>query len=268
MIRAERIRHIAHKFRTLECASESRLDPSNWWIMRLDGCGFKGLTRTLEKPFDPRFTRAMISLSESLLERTSAHLSFTQSDEVTLAVCNRDSVNGTQLWAGRVQKLCSIIASFAAVKMAKALEQEGVQGKEPFFDCRVVAVAGASEVAEAFWWRHAGDCRRNAVNMIGFSHFDHSELSGLSLEVVVEKLKVERGVEIGAWGDAPLLGTWSKKKEVAHQGFNPRTGESVMTVRRRVESRTGLNFITPEDLLPLVESDMWADEVRQSAIQG
>jgi len=63
------------------------------------------------------------------------------------------------IFDGRVQKMCSVLASMAAVKFHSVLGGD----KLPSFDCRVWQVPSQVEAANVFLWR-AMDARKNSVS--------------------------------------------------------------------------------------------------------
>lgn len=91
----------------------------------------------------------------------------------------------------------------------------------------------------AIYWRHALDGRRNAINMIGHSCMDKRELFGLSLGNLVDRLR--RDHQIDPYKDFPpsaIYGTFLKKRLMPHVGLNPKTGQTIATVRARIEARS------------------------------
>lgn len=91
----------------------------------------------------------------------------------------------------------------------------------------------------AIYWRHAFDGRRNAINMVGGQYFSHRELHGLALADLIESLKDKYNVD--PYRDYPssaIHGTFLKRKLHPHIGFNPKTGQSVPSMRARIEARS------------------------------
>jgi len=74
--------------------------------VRIDGKTFSTYTRHLEKPFDKRLSQIMISTMNYLMEKTNAHLGYTQTDE-------KQEI----FYAGKVQKLTSILSSIATCQI-------------------------------------------------------------------------------------------------------------------------------------------------------
>ena len=124
---------LANTIKTLESLYEPTLNPILPFIIRLDGVSFRKYTASMQKPFDPHFTRAMIGTAFGLLERTSARTAFVQSDEITLAFSG-DTENKQLLYNGRVQKIASIIAAHASI-LFNSLHGEEEWQEEAHWQC-------------------------------------------------------------------------------------------------------------------------------------
>ena len=75
--------------------------------------------------------------------------------------------------------------------------------------------------------------------MVGHACLDRRDLLGLSLGQVLERLRTEHRID--PYRDFPpsaIYGTFMKKRLVPHVGLNPRTGQSMATVRARIEARS------------------------------
>lgn len=100
----------------LELLSEGdRLDPKNPFVVRLDGHGFSKFTKGFQKPFDRFLADTMIMITGELVERFNARTGYTQSDEITLVFAAMEN-DEPHIFAGRKQKLCSLIAGFASAR--------------------------------------------------------------------------------------------------------------------------------------------------------
>ncbi|MFO0661949.1 MAG: tRNA(His) guanylyltransferase Thg1 family protein, partial [Polyangiaceae bacterium] len=77
----------AASMRAREVTSNLRLDEGTWTVVRVDGRGFSRLTAThFDKPFDARFSEAMVSTARGLMEEMQGLLAYTQSDEISLVL--------------------------------------------------------------------------------------------------------------------------------------------------------------------------------------
>lgn len=266
---------LTQKIKSLEKVFELQLSSTLPYIIRLDGCCFKTFTKGFKKPFDERLTESMIQTTKHLVERFGARLGFCQSDEISLVLkpvppdptCDEKS---TLLYSGRVQKIASVVAGYATAQFNRCLlshrwsEEESevrdrVSQEGGFFDCRVFSIPDDLTAMQTIYWRHHYDCRRNAINMIGFNHFPHKELHGLTVPQVIEKVTFEKNIDIlSHYQSSNVFGTFVKRKIVPHIGFNPRTGESVMTSRNRIEGRSfNMQDDNEQQMVQLVISTSW-----------
>lgn len=155
---------LGDRMKGYERATETRLDPSSPIIARIDGRAFSTFTRGCKKPFDARVSVAMRAAAALLVEESHAKIGFVQSDEITLIWHNVDG--GSMLFDGRVLKLCSVLASMAAVQFDRSFGGERL----PTFDCRVWQVPTQEEAANTLLWR-ALDARKNSVSSACRAHF-------------------------------------------------------------------------------------------------
>lgn len=226
---------LANTIKALESHYEPTLNSTSPFIIRLDGASFRKYTASMQKPFDPHFTRAMIGTAFGLLEKTSARTAFVQSDEITLAFPG-DTENKQLLYNGRVQKIASVIAAHASVLFNSFMEKGGVEKQMAIFDARTFSCPDEKTAMQAVYWRHAYDCRRNAINTIA-----HYKLLDINLKSIgqfeIMKLLAAQNISLTSFDPTNIYGTFVKKISVNHVGFNPKTGEYVPTVRSRLQGR-------------------------------
>lgn len=279
-----RFETLTQKIKQLEKSFEIQLAQSSPYLIRLDGCCFKSFTKYFQKPFDPRLTDSLIKTTEYLVDKLGARIGFCQSDEISL-VLKPDLPDPTLphisrlLYNGRVQKITSIVASAASTKFNQVMRshdwsgespdvQEKVRGEGGYFDCRAFSVPDDQAAMEVIYWRHHYDCRRNAINSIGFHYFPHRQMQGLSVGQVLEKLAVERELNVAEhFPSANVYGTFAKKKTVPHLGSNPRTGEVVHTTRNRVESRSFDLVGSDEEMTKIILAPKWND-IESESVEG
>lgn len=176
----------------------------SWVVARLDGRAFSKFTADMNKPFDSFFTDAMIATAQYLLKKYHAVVAYTQSDEITLVFDYTESVQGEMLFAGREQKIASVLAGSASAKFTQCLMTllphkipDGLDAEVPEMDCRVYCVPSVEEAANTILWRQQ-DCLRNSIQMLGRAHFSHNELMGVSSPEIARKLWDEKQV---LWDD-------------------------------------------------------------------
>jgi tRNA(His) guanylyltransferase len=185
-----------------------RLDPMLPIYARIDGRGFSKFTRGMERPFDPRMTAAMIETARYLVEATHARIGYVQSDEISL-VWQADKPDADILYAGKVHKLVSVLASMAAAKFARECP-EGFEDRLPAFDCRVFQLPDQIEAANAILWR-VKDCRKNSVSMIAQSMFSHRALEGKRQSDMHAMLR-DRGVDFSSYPEVNRLGCFLARR--------------------------------------------------------
>ena len=108
---------LADLIKGLEAATDTKLNPDLPYVVRLDGHGFSKFTRGFKRPVDERITYAMTMTAQDLLMEFNAVLAYTQSDEISLVFPAVDRERKqTPLYSGRIQKIVSLAASFAATR--------------------------------------------------------------------------------------------------------------------------------------------------------
>lgn len=185
-------------------------------IMRLDGNAFHTFTKGLPKPFYSGITYAMKMTMKYLCEHISGCvLGYTQSDEITLVICDYQKLTTDAWFNYGVQKMCSIASSFATFAFTKNLREHIVAIKQTsspdsdeykitdkldkrldggaFFDCRVFNLQ-KEEVNNCLVWRQQ-DAVRNSISALAQSVFSAKELHGLKQADMKAKLLSEKGID-------------------------------------------------------------------------
>lgn len=205
-------------------------------IIRLDGAHFKNFTRTLDKPFDGVLTRAMEGTLLHLCKTIQGCVfGYSQSDEISLLLCDFQTLT-TDGWFGyNVQKMVSTAAAMttlafnhnfesAAEEFSRKTLSRGIFSgdhtfigqyitdkmrsykdalkKCPTFDARVFNLP-KEEVNNYFVWRQA-DGERNAVSALAQKNYSQKQLNGISTEQLKIKLKEEKNID---WKAMPLANT-------------------------------------------------------------
>jgi len=222
-------------------------------FLRLDGRAFHRLARSLglARPFDPRFCRAMAEVSVRLVAESglSPLFAYTFSDEISLYFT-------TLPFSGRVEKLDSVAASYAASSLTLSL---GIS--EPLaFDARVVQAS--SEYAEVYLQERQAEAWRNHVNAwcqetLVQEGMDPREaaasLKGFPSEALHE-LMFSRGVNLAKTPAWQRRGVLVYRKEEERAGYNPVTGEDVAALRRVVRVDPDLPLFTAPEGVALIRS--------------
>lgn len=188
-------------------------------IIRLDGKAFHSFTKGFKRPYDEIFHEAMNETLRYLCKNIQGcKIGYTQSDEITLLLTDYEKLT-TDAWFGySVQKMCSVAASMATLafnqEFRKAFEgyfNEYTTSEEYYvtmckaidkgamFDARVFNIP-KEEVANCFIWRQQ-DATRNAIQMLGQSHFSHKELECKDQNDIQDMLMLELGIN---FNDMPV----------------------------------------------------------------
>ncbi len=214
-------------------------------FVRLDGRAFHRLARALSlaRPFDERFAGAMAAVARRLIAEsgTSPVFAYTFSDEISCFF--------TELpFGGRVEKLDSVLAAFAASALTIELDLP-----EPVaFDARVVFVDPAS--AYAYLVNRQAEAWRNHINAYAQSLLVADGLSARQAAArlrgvaspALHDLAFARGINLATTPAWQRRGTLVYRRPVQVEGRDPRTGEVAVAVRSRAA-------IDPD--LPLFHTD-------------
>lgn len=195
-------------------------------ILTLDMRAGHSFTRGFKRPFDEVFIKSMQNTAKYLCENIqNCKLSYQQSDEITLLLVDYDKLNTDCFFDYRVDKLCSIAASMAAMVFNKFFEkyvneyrfskwdgiskyEDGTWGyiqtllnavdKGAMFDARCFNIP-KEEVTNNFYWRQ-DDASRNSIQMVGQANFSHKELHKKSRNDIQDMLMTQKGIN---WNDFP-----------------------------------------------------------------
>jgi tRNA(His) guanylyltransferase len=218
-------------------------------ILRLDGHGFSRFTSHFCRPFDQRIHDAMTATCADLLHFfPQATVAYTQSDEITLIF-----PAGVKIFNDRVQKLCSLSASYCSVHFNQHLTAHLESQPEPkikdsaarvlgtaYFDARFFSVPSLAEALNCIIWRCRNDAVRNAVGAFARTLYTAKQMHGKRTKELIEMMKNEKGVvyeeAVPKWA---IEGCLIKREQFEHEGVNGKTGEveKTMRTRTRVEER-------------------------------
>jgi len=204
---------LGDRMKTYEAVSKNFLTRRIPVIIRLDGKAFHTFTKGFQKPFDMILMRAMQETMKQLCENIQGCvLGYTQSDEITLVLCDYQTIT-TDAWFGyNVEKMCSVAASMATLYFFKALceyrdelwESNDCSFSDKidlinrklemgaFFDARCFNVP-KEEVNNCLVWRQQ-DAIRNSIQAVAQSCFSCKELQGLSTDKLIKKLIDEKDI--------------------------------------------------------------------------
>jgi tRNA(His) 5'-end guanylyltransferase len=193
---------IADRCKELEKSFDYKLKEN--LIIRIDGHKFSKYTKGMKKPFDNIFSETMINTTKDLVERFGASTGYTQSDEITLIIPEvKDNQN--QIFAGRVQKIVSLVSSYTTMRFNKHFEVAVMLEKETnnesyvetmkqkignaWFDARIYS-GDRIQVFESILFR-TKDANRNAKSMFASTYCSHKSLLNKNADEQIEFCKEE-----------------------------------------------------------------------------
>jgi tRNA(His) guanylyltransferase len=190
-----------------------RLMPLLPVLARIDGRAFHSFTRGMDRPFDAKFSAAMVATTAKLVEETNSCMGYTQSDEITLAWHSTDPKS--QIWFdGRIHKMASQLGAHATLNFYIAAQRllPGFVDRLPTFDARVWSVPNRIEGANVFVWRE-WDATKNSISMAASEYYSDSQLRGVD-GCQKQELLFQKGIN---WNDYPehfKRGTYVQRRMV------------------------------------------------------
>jgi tRNA(His) 5'-end guanylyltransferase len=208
-----------------------RLLSGAWCVLRVDGRSFSRFTEAhYEKPFDPRMHEQMVRTASALMEELEGLYAYTESDEISVLFRPEWS-----LFDREVEKLVSISAGVASATFTLAA------GVAAVFDSRVWMGVNEKAVVDYFRWRQSdatrcalnGWCywtlRKEGQSVSQASRALHGKSVGFKNELLFQ-----RGInfnEVPLWQRRGTGLCWERYEK---EGVDPRSGQKVSSVRRRL----------------------------------
>ena len=225
---------LGDRMKTYEGVSNHFLTRRTPVIVRIDGCHFHTVTRPFEKPFDIAFMRAMIKTTLQLCQSIQGCvLGYTQSDEISLLLCDWQTLD-TQAWFdNKLQKIVSVSASMAATFFQQniqmcvfeqmwQMQDETIMSEQDkrklhsaenaYFDSRAFNLP-KEEVCNYFIWRQQ-DAIRNSIQGLAQSMFSQKQIHGINCNGLKEKMLQEKNVDWDLIEVFKQRGTCTIKEEV------------------------------------------------------
>ncbi|PWR75026.1 tRNA(His) guanylyltransferase Thg1 family protein [Methanospirillum stamsii] len=210
-------------------------------MVRLDGRAFHQVTKTLSfsEPFDEIFSSAMAEVTKSLLSDAgfAPVLGFTFSDEISLYFTESP-------FLGRIEKIDSVLASFASSSLTIALEL-----KEPVsFDARIIPVTPDHVLPYLSWrqqeaWRnHINGWSQKLLKDEGYTSQETASMLHAMKAADIHEFCFQRGVNLAMTPAWQRRGILVYRTVAQKDGYNPKTGKQVTALR---------NIITIDRDIPL-----------------
>lgn len=272
---------LANEIKQLEATSDQRLNASNPFVVRIDGVSFRNYTRGFAKPFDQRMTRAFIRTSADLLQRFNPSTVYYASDEISLvfdACPQLDRVEKhprEHMYSGRVQKLASVIASYAAAKFNRYINEEDwsdlqqdhvrqrLADHSAYFDGRAFSVPNSFAAMAAIYWRHRYDTMKNATSTYALSYYSPKQIFNKNSHELREMMHQEHHWDMFTDGPRNILyGTFLKKELFDLESVDRKTQQPVTVKRGRVRIGSfDLDQVLPsaEEKIQFILSKYWND---------
>lgn len=225
--------NLGDRMKTYENVTRTYLTRRTPVIIRIDGKAFHSFTRGFEKPFDNVFVKAMQQTMKYLCENIEGCvLGYTQSDEITLVLCDYKKLTSQAWFDNNIQKICSVSASMATMAFnlafrqnvkewdvdcyadmdATCLSRSRVQYDRSrvqydkyvskfdtaMFDSRVFNIP-KEEVNNCLLWRQQ-DATRNSIQSVAQANFSHRQLECKNCKELQEMLLQEKGID---WNTYP-----------------------------------------------------------------
>lgn len=204
---------LGDRMKTYEAVPKNYLMRRTPVIIRIDGCHFHSFTRKFKKPFDNVFMEAMKWTTFDLCSHIQGCvMGYTQSDEISLVLCDYKRLNSAAWFDDQVQKICSVSASMASSFFVRAFDtmvddltdgdvvpeiyRSAYQSGTPYFDARCFNLP-VEEVCNYMIWRQQ-DATRNSILGLAQSLYSHKEMQGVSCKALQDKMFEEKGVN---WND-------------------------------------------------------------------
>jgi tRNA(His) 5'-end guanylyltransferase len=174
-------------------------------LLRLDGKAFHSWTKGLARPFDFLLKQCMdYTMYKLCSEIEGARFGYTQSDEISILVCDYQDIS-TQAWfdyrANKIESVAASICTAAFNQVCLKLLPEQYKKKGPaIFDARAWNLP-KEEVTNYFYWRQR-DCEKNSVSQVAMVHFSHKQLMGKNGSQKQDMLMLEKGIN---WNDIPTF---------------------------------------------------------------
>ncbi|CAE7239182.1 PETH [Symbiodinium natans] len=245
---------LGDELRRCETLDVTEVPGERFMTLRLDGSGFSKLTRRMTSlgvfsaGYSHEFADVMRECCQSLMTKFSG---YTQSDEMTIVIPATRVVRGEQQphsHSGRVLKICTLAAAHVTslfnfrlqeLFAAKGFSMEAANLAT--FDCRMGSFATLQEAMSLVLWR-AADCGVNGVTDAVYK----SKIPGA--RKIVGKSGGDKLQWLAQNGLLPLAshqayGSFFVRSLRPHEGVNPKTGETVQTLRSSIQEVPEANVL-------------------------
>lgn len=238
-------------------------------IIRLDGKAFHTFTKGFNKPFDDILVKTMHSTMKYLCENIQGCvLGYTQSDEITLVLCDYKKLDSSAWFDNNIQKMVSVSASMSTMAFNIVFNKQIEEMEElddptyfesdfqyysfyeqlaryksrinkALFDSRVFNIP-KEEVCNCLLWRQQ-DAIRNSIQMVAQAYFPHKKLMNKNCNELQEMLCQEKQIN---WNVTP---THLKRGSCCiKNNYTINTGTEKESIRTRWEIDTDIPIFSAD----------------------
>ncbi|TPX35821.1 hypothetical protein SeMB42_g07136 [Synchytrium endobioticum] len=216
--------------------------------------------------------------SETVQSSTSAKNGSTSALKQEEATDNRNKKRKrpgkpqTHMYSGRIQKLATVTASYAAARFNHHMASHAYDDLAPsvstrlksgvaYFDARLIPCSSAKDAMECIFWRSNFDGLRNAVHAVGQSLFNHKELQNKSVLAQIDMCWKHH--QFNVFTQTPnryLYGVWIKKEIYELKGItHPKTGQPLEGVTRHRLRKGSFNWAdwSEAERIAFVMAKLW-----------
>ena len=245
----------------------------HYYIVSLDGKNFSKYTKPFKKYqlFCFPFISAMVTTTNDILNKFGARTGYTHSDEITL-IFPKCEENQTHYCNGRIQKICSLMASYCSVRFNLNMFHEineynkdydnkiYVDNPDAIFDARILSFSEdkSYEILNHMIWRSVHDCERNAISGYAQHYFSHKTLNNKNGTDMIKMLK---GKGIDWEKDIPLYikhGVYSKKIQYETTIFVEFMQSEQLVIRNKIENKC-FKIYNDDQILLCLLAKYWID---------
>lgn len=202
---------LSDRMKEYESVTDHTLMKRTPLILRLDGVAFHTFTKGFSKPYDLTIAMMMRYVADNLRKIISnVVFIYSQSDEISLLIKDWGNINTDCWFDNRLQKLCSVSASYATafaneylynmitdVELKNMLSDDidflKTKVNKVHFDCRALNIP-ENDVKNYFIWRQ-DDAIRNSKQGFAQGVFKQKELMNKNVEEQIEMVKNKTGVD-------------------------------------------------------------------------
>ncbi len=207
--------NLGNRMKKYEVINRNFLIPKLPTVIRLDGKAFHTFTKQFKKPFDNDLINCMNQAALYACENIQgAKFAYVQSDEISIYISDRDSLEQQMWYDGNIQKMVSVSASMASNGFNKQFFLDKLNSlgslilgnninydtiikgtdydkladiKLAEFDSRVFQMPNNEELLNCFLWRQQ-DCVRNSISSVAQYNFSNKELHKKSTKDMLQML--------------------------------------------------------------------------------